>query len=54
MFTLDPQPLEEAVTGYAGLPLFLQAVRSLDVGACVRQHLHLKQRQRGFDEASYV
>jgi hypothetical protein len=54
LFTLDPQPLEEAVTGYAGLPLFLQAVRSLDVGACVRQHLHLKQRQRGFDEASYV
>jgi len=54
LFTLDPHPLEEAVTAYAGLPLFLQAVRSLDVGGCVRQCLHLKQRQRGFDEASYV
>jgi hypothetical protein len=54
LFTLDPQPLEEAATAYAGLPVFLQAVRSLDVGGCVRQHLHLKQRQRGFDEASYV
>jgi hypothetical protein len=54
LFTLDPQPLEEAVTAYAGLPVFLQAVRSLDVGGCVRQYLHLKQRQRGFDEASYV
>ncbi len=54
LFELDPEPLEECVTSYAGIPLFVQALRSLDVPGSVRRHLHLKQRQRGLDEASYV
>jgi hypothetical protein len=54
LFELDPEPLEESLTGYAGVPLLLRAARSLDVPGSVRRHLHLKQRQRGFDEASYV
>jgi hypothetical protein len=54
LFQLDPEPLEECVTAYAGIPLFLQAARSLDVLGRVRQHLQLKQRQRGLDEAGYV
>jgi hypothetical protein len=32
LFELDPEPLEEAVTAYGGIPVFLQAARSLDVG----------------------
>ncbi|MBK7925912.1 MAG: hypothetical protein IPJ98_00020 [Bryobacterales bacterium] len=37
-----------------GLPLFLRAVRSLDVPGSVKRHLRLKQRERGLDEAAYV
>jgi hypothetical protein len=54
LFELDPEPLEECLTAYAGIPLFVQAMRSLRLGASVKQHIELKQRQRGFDEASYV
>src|ERR1035438_7233060 len=54
LFQLDPEPLEECVTAYAGIPLFLQAARSLDLAGRVKQHLELKQRQRGLDEAGYV
>jgi hypothetical protein len=54
LFELDPEPLEEAVTAYGGIPVFLRAARSLDVGGLANRHLHLKQRQRGFDEASYI
>ena len=48
------QPAEEVLTAYAGIPLFVRATRSFDVPGSVRRHLHLKQRQRGFDETSYV
>lgn len=54
LFELDPEPLEECLTAYAGIPLFVRAIRSFGVPASVKQHLHLKQRQRGLDEASYV
>jgi hypothetical protein len=54
LFQLDPEPLEECVTSYAGIPLFLQAARSLDVSGRVQQHLQIKQRHRGLDEAGYV
>jgi hypothetical protein len=54
LFQLDPEPLEECVTAYAGIPLFLQAARSLDVPGRVRQYLQIKQRDRGLDEAGYI
>lgn len=54
LFELDPEPLEECLTAYAGIPLFVQAIRSFNVPGSVKRHLHLKQRQRGLDEASYV
>ncbi|MCC6345200.1 MAG: IS1380 family transposase [Bryobacterales bacterium] len=54
LFEIDREPLEETVTAYGGIPLLLRAARSLDVGGMVKRCLHLKQRQRGFDEASYV
>lgn len=47
-------PAEEVLTAYAGIPLFVRAVRSFGVPASVKPHLHVKQRQRGFDEATYV
>jgi hypothetical protein len=54
LFELDPEPLQETITAYGGISLFLRASRSLDVGGMVSRHVHTKQRQRGFDEASYV
>src|SRR5260370_12533683 len=54
LFELDPEPLGEAITAYAGIPLLVRAMRSLDVPGSVQRHLQVKQRQRGFDEASYV
>jgi len=54
LFQLDPEPLEECVTAYAGIPLCVQAARSLDVPGRVKQHLRIKQRDRGLDEAGYV
>lgn len=54
LFEIDPEPLEECVTALGGLPLFLRAVRSLDVPGSVKRHLRLKQRERGLDDAAYV
>lgn len=39
---------------WAGYPLLVRAIRSFDVPGNVKLHLHLKQRDRGFDEATYV
>ena len=36
LFQFDPEPWEECVTANAGIPLFLQAARSLDVPERVR------------------
>lgn len=36
------------------MPLFVRAARSLDVAGSVQRHLRLKQRERGFDEATYI
>ena len=54
LFEIDQTPLEETLTSYGGLPLFLRAARSLGVGTSVKRKLRLKQRRRGLDEAAYV
>jgi len=54
LFELDGEPLEESLTAYAGIPLLVKAMRSLNLGAEVKRHVRLKQRRRGFDEATYV
>jgi hypothetical protein len=54
LFELDPQPCEEVLTGLAGIPLVVQAFRSLGLPGSVKQHVAVKERQRGYDEASFV
>jgi hypothetical protein len=54
LFEFDPEPLDECVTARGGIRLVARAARSLDVPGSVRRHLHLKRRERGFDEATYV
>jgi hypothetical protein len=53
-FAYDEQESEENLTALGGMPLLMQAFRSLGAGHSVAEHIHLKQRQRGLDEASYV
>lgn len=53
-FAYDEKESEENITALGGMPLLIQAFRSLGAGRSVAQHLQVKQRQRGLDEASYV
>ncbi len=54
LFELDPQPAEECLTALGGLPLVVQAFRSLGLPGSVKQHVAVKERQRGYDEATFV
>jgi len=54
LFEIDPEPLPEAVTAMGGVPLVVQAFRSLGLPGSVQQHVHIKERQRGYDEATFV
>jgi hypothetical protein len=54
LFEIDPEPLEECLTALGGIPLLVRAARSLGVPGSVERHLRVKQRERGFDEATYV
>ncbi len=53
-FEIAPEPLTENLTALGGLPLLVQAFRSLRVGGSVREHLRIKQRERGYDEPTMV
>ena len=54
LFEFDPKPAEEMLTALGGLPLVVQAFRSLGLPGSVQQHLAVKERQRGYDEATFV
>lgn len=54
LLEIDPQPLEEVLTGLGGIPLVLQTFRSLSLPDSVRRQVRIKERQRGLDEASFV
>lgn len=54
LFEIDPEPLPEAVTAMGGVPLVVQAFRSLGLPQSVREHVRVKERQRGYDEPTLV
>jgi hypothetical protein len=54
LFDIDPQPLEETLTALGGMPLVVQAFRSLGLPQSVREQVCVKERQRGYDEATLV
>jgi hypothetical protein len=54
LFEIDPQPLEETLTALGGIPLVVQAFRSLGLPQSVREQVHVKERERGYDEATFV
>ena len=54
LFEIDDEPQQETLTAWGGVPLVVQAFRSPGVLASVRQHVQIKQRERGYDEATMV
>lgn len=42
------------LTALGGIPLVVQAFRSLGLPGSVKQHVEVKERQRGYDEATFV
>ena len=54
LFEIDPELIDECLIALGGVPLLVQAIRSLDVAGAVKRHVRVKQRERGFDEATYV
>ncbi len=54
LFKIDEEPTEECLTALGGVPLLVRTARSLDVPGSVKRNLALKQRDRGFDEATFV
>src|SRR6266851_5587760 len=54
LFEVDPEPLPETLTALGGVPLVVQAFRSLGLPALVKEQVRIKERQRGYDEATFV
>jgi Transposase DDE domain group 1 len=54
LFELDPEPLPETLTGLGGIPLVVQAFRSLGLPGSIAEHVRVKERERGYDEATFV
>jgi hypothetical protein len=54
LFEIDSEPIEECLTALGGVPLLLQAARSLGLPRSIREQVRIKERDRGLDEASYV
>ena len=52
LFEIDPVPLEETLTALGGIPLVVQAFRSLGLPQSVKDHVRVKERERGYDEAT--
>jgi len=53
-FLLNPSPLRESSSPYAGVLATSRAFRSLGLPARIQQHLSLKKRRRGFAEAQMM
>ncbi len=53
-FQLDPEPATEMLTSYGGVPLVVQAFRSLGLPQAIEQHVRIKQRERGYDESTFI
>ncbi|MCW5976942.1 MAG: hypothetical protein KIT09_02640 [Bryobacteraceae bacterium] len=54
LIEIDPEPLPETLTALGGVPLLVQTFRSLGLPVSVRQHVHVRERDRGYDEATMV
>ena len=53
-FKLVEDESGEALTSYGGLPLVMETCEALGLARLVKQHVRIKQRQRGYSESEYV
>jgi DDE family transposase len=53
-FKLIEEESGETLTSYGGLPLVVETCEALGLGRLVKQHVRIKQRQRGYSESQYV
>ena len=53
-FKLIEDESGEALTSYSGLPLVVESCEALGLERLVKQHVRIKQRQRGYSESQYV
>ena len=53
LFEIDPVP-RGTLTALGGIPLGAQAFRSLGLPQSVQDHVRVKERERGYDEATFV
>jgi hypothetical protein len=54
LFEMDPEPAPESLTALGGMPLVVQAFRSLGLPGSVKRQVQVKERQRGYEEATLV
>jgi len=54
LFEIDPEPAPETLTSWGGVPLLVRAFRSLGLPGSVQRNVRIKQRERGYDEATLV
>jgi hypothetical protein len=54
LFDIDTQGCEEVITARGGIPLVVQTFRVLGLADSVKRQVHVKERQRGYDEATFV
>jgi hypothetical protein len=54
LFELGPEPRQETLTALGGIPLVVQAFRSLGLPRSIQEHVPVKQRERGYEEATFV
>ena len=53
-FKVIEEEAGEALTSYGGLPLVVETCEALGLARSVKQHVRIKQRQRGYSESQYV
>lgn len=51
---IDPEPIEETLTALEGIPLVLQTLHSLGLPQSVKEQVRVKERERGYDDATMV
>ena len=53
-FKLIEDETGEALTSYSGVPLVMETCEALGLARLVKQHVRIKQRNRGYAESKYV